>query len=229
MSRISVAIPCYEMGGEGANCLRHSFGILDKQTFKDFDVVITDHSTDNEVRKVCLDFENTLCIKYYRNSDRIGSPTVNTNLGIEKSGGEIIKFLCQDDFLYDENSLQIISDSFSDDDVWVATSYVHSNDRKKFYRKHTPAISDNVYLINLLGTPSAFAVRGVKCLLFDENLVWAYDVDFYGRMIKRYGNPKIIDDITMVNYLWGGQVTNTLANRELRKKENQYVLEKANA
>jgi glycosyltransferase involved in cell wall biosynthesis len=224
--QISVVIPCYEMGGMGSEILEYSFNKIVTQTFRDFETVITDHSKDNKIEKLCESWKDVINIKYFRNENKIGSPTANTNLSIEKSSGKIIKLLCQDDYFFNEQSIQIIVDHFTDDVNWMATSYVHTKDRINLFNKHVPKISDDIILKNLLGTPSAFTIRNGLNVWFDENLIWAYDVDFYALMIKKYGFPKVIDSITMVNFLWKGQVTNTLANEDLRRKENEYVLRK---
>ena len=48
--KISIAIPCYEYSGMGAEILEHSFHQMNIQTFKDFDVIISDHSIDDNVK-----------------------------------------------------------------------------------------------------------------------------------------------------------------------------------
>jgi len=226
MAKISVAIPCYEMGGRGVEILEVSFNKLVQQTFRDFETVITDHSVDNNIENLCNSWKNIINIKYIRNTEKRGSPTQNTNLSIKESSGEIIKLLCQDDYLYDAQSLKIIADNFTNDVNWLATSYVHTNDRQNFFNKHVPSVTEDVISNNKLGTPSAFTIRKGIDVWFDENLVFFYDGDFYNRMIKKFGNPKIIDNITMINFLWEGQVTNTIATQELRQKELIYIKEK---
>ena len=123
-------------------------------------------------------------------------------------------------------TLEIIVKNVSDNVKWLATSYMHTNDRVNYFNRHTPRISNNIYSINLLGTPSAFTIQNGCDVWFDENLVWAYDSEFYGRMAKKFGIPKIVDEVTMVNYLWEGQITNMIADNELRRKEEEYVLRK---
>jgi len=59
MSRITVAIPTHEMEG-GPDFLEHSFGILKEQTFKDFDVVVSDNSENDEIELVCLSGRSAL-------------------------------------------------------------------------------------------------------------------------------------------------------------------------
>ena len=46
MSEISVCIPTYEFRGEGVRYLTEIFDGLRKQTFQDFEIVISDHSKD---------------------------------------------------------------------------------------------------------------------------------------------------------------------------------------
>ena len=223
--RISIVIPCYEMHGRGAEILEYSFSKLVIQSFRDFETIITDHSINNEIEKLCKSWKDIINIKYYKNPERIGSPTFNTNLGMNKSQGEIIKLLNQDDYLFDAQSLQIINEEFTNDITWLGTDYIHSRDRVTYFNEHHPRLATNI-LDNLFGTPSAFSVRNKNHMLFDENLIWASDIDFYKRMLKVYGMPKIVNKITMVCYLWKGQVSNTLANEELMKKENEYILNK---
>lgn len=227
MARISVAIPCYEMFGKGADILEVSFNKLVQQTFRDFEVIITDHSIDDKIESLCDSWKSVINIKYFRNENNRGSPTANTNMGIDKSDGYIIKLLCQDDYLYDHQSLHIISENFNKDTYWMATSYVHTTDRVNYFNKHVPNNTNDI-VNNKLGTPSAFTIRNGLDMWFDESLVYFYDSDFYIRMTKKFGDPKIIDRITMINYIWEGQITNTIATSELRNKEIKYLKEKLN-
>ena len=150
---MSVAIPCWGMNGKGAEVLGVSLNKLIQQTFKDFEVVITDHSQDDNIKNLCNSWIDVLNIKYFRNPNKIGSPTANTNFGIEMSKGEIIKLLCQDDYLFDAQSLQIIAENFTKDVTWLVTSYVHSKDRINYYNQHFPRIPSNILIENLIGTP----------------------------------------------------------------------------
>jgi glycosyltransferase involved in cell wall biosynthesis len=97
---ISIAIPTYEMNGVGNIFLKKSLELISLQTFKDFEIVISDHSIDDSIKNVCCEFEDSLKIVYLRNEINRGSSSSNMNNAILNCRGEIIKFLFQDEYLY---------------------------------------------------------------------------------------------------------------------------------
>jgi len=224
--KISIAIPTYEANGKGLEVLKFSFGKIAEQTFKDFDVVIADHSVNRDIEYLCEQWIDKFDIKYYRNENDRGSASANTQFSIEKSTGEFIKLLCQDDFLYGKYALEIINDNLDKKTMWMATAYWHTYDRINFERKHYPSLNDQIYIVNTIGTPSCVIVKNEKELPnIDKNLSYAYDCDWYYQLWKKYGNPKLIDKETMANYLWRGSVSSQVS-QELISKENNYIINK---
>jgi len=61
---LSVCIPTYEIDSMGHTFLKHSFDVLMTQTFKDFDVVISDHSKTDLFKKAISLFCNYEVLKY---------------------------------------------------------------------------------------------------------------------------------------------------------------------
>src|SRR3989344_4191838 len=108
MRLLSICIPTYEMHGLGDKFIRHSFDILTHQTFKDFDVVISDHSRTDAIKNVCDRYKNKLDIQYYKNTKDRGNSSANINNAIQKATGKLIKILLQDDFLYTNDALKEI-------------------------------------------------------------------------------------------------------------------------
>lgn len=49
----SISIPTYGYNGKGSEFLNFSLYKLSSQTFKNFEVVISDHSTDNTIKDIC--------------------------------------------------------------------------------------------------------------------------------------------------------------------------------
>ena len=48
----SISIPTYGYNGKGVEFLEHNLSILENQIFKDFEVIISDHSTDSTIKDV---------------------------------------------------------------------------------------------------------------------------------------------------------------------------------
>ena len=74
----SIAIPTYGYGGKGSEFLEFSFNKLKNQTFKNFEVVISDHSIDDTIKDICDKWSSDLDINYTRNEEGRGviSPTL---------------------------------------------------------------------------------------------------------------------------------------------------------
>lgn len=225
--KLSVAIPCWSMNGAGVEMLNYNFNILSKQTLKDFEVVITDHSIDNSLEYLCKQWSKLLDIKYIKNLEFRGCPAHNTNLGLKNSQGDYIKLLCQDDYLLNEKSLELIYNNISkNDSSWMFSSYIHTNDRKIFYRYYIPHYNDDIKLVNTFGTPSALTIKNKDVLEFDNNLKFMYDCEFYHRMVLKYGQPLIFDEVTMVNYIHENQTTTSIVNNEIFQNEQEYIRRK---
>jgi glycosyltransferase involved in cell wall biosynthesis len=223
---LSIAIPCYEYRGKGAEILEYSFEQMERQTYKNFDVVITDHSVDDQIINLCTGWSNRLDIKYFRNENSRGNAAVNTNYSIRNSTGDLIKLLCQDDYLFDELSLEKTVKAFDANANWLASAYVHTYNKTKYFKCHLPTMNPRIYVVNTIGTPSCVTLRNVKDMpLMDSNLSYYYDCDFYKRFADQYGLPKIISDITVVNVLWENSITSSI-DKELIDREERYIFNK---
>lgn len=224
---LSVCIPTYDMDGFGHIFLKHSFDILTKQTFANFNVIITDNSENDSIKKACEDYKNKLDIKYYKNKNNIGM-TRNVNRTIKKATGKLIKILFQDDFLYNEKSLENIIKNFDlKKDKWLITACEHSKDGINFYRPFYPKYNNKIYLgKNTISSPSVLTIKNERPLLFDENLIWLMDCDYYKRCYDKFGKPKIVNKISAVIRTGAHQTTNTTATKSLRKNEFKYITKK---
>lgn len=96
--KISIAVPFYSGMKNAEYFLKRCLESITKQTFKDYEIVVTED----------------------------GKMAENTNSAIKKSKGELIKILYMDDFFNDEHSLQDIVDHFSDEDNWLVTGCGHT-------------------------------------------------------------------------------------------------------
>jgi len=226
MKLMSICIPTYEMNGKGYIYLRESFDILSRQTFKDFNIIISDHSKDGKIADLCTEYKDLLDINYYKNNYNLGNSSANINNAIKKADGKIIKILFQDDFLYSEASLEEIINNFDlEKDNWLITACIHSNDGVNFYRPFYPKYNKYIYLgKNTISSPSVLTIKNSDPLLFDEKIIWLMDVDYYKRCYNLFGNPKILNKINVVNRTGIHQVSNSVINIYIKIKETFYTL-----
>ena len=220
---LSVCIPTYEMHGEAKKMLTHSFDIFKKQTFKNFEVVISDNSEDDVIKNLCENPEyQSLNIKYFKNPKK--SASVNTNEAIKKASGKLIKILHMDDYLADENSLEDIVSNFKGD--WLVTGCGHDTGDRKIINLHFPKYNKKIYLgKNTIGAPSVLAIKSENPLLFDEILIWLNDCDYYKRCYDKFGAPDILNKINVIIGIGKHQTTNNIDNA-LKKKEKAYMEKK---
>jgi glycosyltransferase involved in cell wall biosynthesis len=225
----SIVIPCYEMKGKGVEFLDFSLSKIASQSFKNFEVVISDHSISSDIEDLCKKYES-LEIRYFKNNDGRGSSSSNINNGIKNSRGKWIKILFQDDFLFSNDSLENIYNFIqnSQDPQWIATACEHSQDGQNFYRTFIPRWNNKIHFgNNTVSSPSVIIFRNNfdENIFFDEKLINLMDVDFYKRMFDLYGEPFYLNDVCVVNRTWDGQVSNQVSE-ELHKNELSIVSSK---
>lgn len=217
------------MRGVGHIFLKESLDILTTQTFKDFDVVISDYSVTDVIKEVCDAYTGKLDIKYFRNTDhdQVSKMSANSNNVLRHATGKIIKLLFQDDFLYNEHALEHIAKNFDlGKDHWLVTACEHSRDGKTFYRPFYPRYNDKIHLgRNTISSPSVLALKNDSSLLFfHTKMKWFMDVEYYKRCYNAFGLPKIVNEICAVNRTGAHQTTNTEINQKLMDDEFAMVV-----
>jgi glycosyltransferase involved in cell wall biosynthesis len=228
--KVSIAVPCYEMHDKGGIFLEKLLTTINNQTYKNIEIVISDHSINDLVKDVA-DKWTSLNIKYIRNENGRGLSSQNINNAIRHCSGDIIKPLFQDDFLYNDICIEkIVTDFYPSESMWGASACNCTDENESHffyewfpsYKGHEPTGN------NKIGAPSLIFFRNNKIDFFDETLIWLMDCEFYYRLFQRYGEPLIFNDIFITIRRWDKAVTNTLATKEVRKKEAQYVITKHN-
>jgi hypothetical protein len=96
-SLISIAIPVYPQMKNGDALLKRCLDSIKRQTYQNYEVVITTSGTMAE----------------------------NTNKALKASKGDLIKILYQDDYLANENSLKSIIEAFKG--YWLVTGCEHDD------------------------------------------------------------------------------------------------------
>src|SRR3990167_1087086 len=165
--KVSLVLPIHDMKN-GAFFLWRAVNSIMEQTFKDYEIIIT----------------------------KEGSMPVNTNIGIEKSRGELIKILYMDDYFTDKTALEEMVKNFTERDSWM-----------------------------IVGTNDNENPEGTDRLLFDEKLSWLLDVDLYKRMEHYCGLPKILKGNYITIGKHDGQMTHLMSD-DYKLSEHEYVRNK---
>lgn len=228
---ISIVIPCYEMHGRGLEMLRELIDSISYQTFKDYEIVISNDNlplpnTDNLPFQVSYaQVLRTKCVK--------GKPgaAANLNNAIDHAQGDIIKPMFQDDKFIKPDTLQRIANAFMVGAKWVACDSQNAGAETMRSDLFKPYPHRGIFELsegeNTYGSPSAMAWAKTD-LRFDENLSWLFDCEFYGRMAHDYGVPRFIDSPIYIRQ-WEGMATETVANGYQRILDHNYVVEKFRA
>jgi len=227
--KISIAIPVYEMNSSGVSFLDLSLKRICLQSLKEIEVVISDHSKNNDIEKLCKEYSDKLNIVYIKNEEKRGSSSANLNNALKNCKGEIIKILMQDEYLYDINALKKIKDKFDNnkDKQWLLTGCLNGREPDKIMSGMFPVYSNNIVLSqNTIGSPSVMSIRNNNNIeFFNEDLIWIMDCEYYKRMYDKFGSPAIINDYIVFVLQHKDQVTSFL-NNEIKTKEEKYLIEK---
>ncbi len=190
---ISICIPAYKR----VNYLKRLLESIRIQTFTDFEVIVTDDSPDDSVQQLCMQYSDQLPLNYSKNQYTLGTPE-NWNEGIRKATGEWIKIMHDDDWLSSADSLgqfyhmavktpdtDFIFSGYSifEHDQFKSNSIINSF-QERLLRKDPR----NLFYKNVIGPPSVILHRNHQHLLYDNQMKWLVDIDFYMRYLNEFPN-----------------------------------------
>ncbi|HXB93284.1 MAG TPA: glycosyltransferase [Puia sp.] len=228
---ISVCIPAYKNIG----FLRRLLDSIAIQTFRDFEVVVTDDSPDETVGQLCTEYVSRFRMHYFRNAAPLGTPE-NWNEAVRKARGEWIKIMHDDDWFAAEDSLAEYAAAISGH---PETNFIFSAYRDVFLdegrqremflpRRRFKTFLRNksvLFARNIIGAPSVVLYKRLPSVEFDPNIKWVVDIDFYIRYLGAR-QPVYIDRILVNVGLGKMQVTQDCRRPEIEIPENFYLLGK---
>jgi glycosyltransferase involved in cell wall biosynthesis len=210
--KVSVCIPTWEQYGRGFEFLQKNLNSILDQTYKNYNVIVSDHSLNDDIKNLCNSYINYMEIIYVKNDNDLGNGPANTNNSIINADGDIIKIMFQDDFFYDKNALEIIVNEFKNDDCnWLVTGCNHTNDDgSTYYNQMIPYWNDNIVTgTNTISSPSVLSFRRNVPCLFDTNLTMLMDCEMYWQLYVKYGLPAIIPNCLVTNRMHEHQISST--------------------
>jgi glycosyltransferase involved in cell wall biosynthesis len=227
--KISICVPAYEMHGKGPSYIGKLFYSIKQQTYKNFEVIVSDHSANDDIKKTCSSWSSEFPLVYLPYSRKRGNSSANLNNAIAAATGAVIKIMHQDDLLYSERCLEKIAEAVVTypQAIWGACGFVLTDEEGEMYYGYwTPFYNPDILFRNTIGHPSAVFYRTSNTQLFDERLIYLNDSELYYRLYVKYGDPIVINEPLVAIRWWSGQVSNTLVTTKLRAKEILYLTRK---
>ena len=226
MKKVSICVPTYGKPEYVKQLLDSTF----RQTFTDFEIIITDDTDGDEVKRTALAYQDAR-IRYYKNPKKLGH-IFNWNRAIELAQGEYIKIMFSDDwFTYDTSLEEYVGLLEHNPEAGFAFSLsMQVSDHRSFVRAipedfiHKLKL-DYRYLFtgNFAGAPSGTIYRN-NGILFDEKSNWASDLELYLHLLSK--NPIFAySDRPLVSIgLHGEQYTNLFTKRDMRIFNDYYFM-----
>ena len=232
---VSILIPTHDLRGKQVAFMKKTLPIIFNQTYKNFEVVITDNNDGHETRDFVLkefpryyrgtrptkhniDSFDASKIKYTYCATKGWSP--NHNNGLAHCTGDLVKILHQDNYFLNEHSLENVVTAFEDEGMkWLVSSYWHQNEEAsngKLYRYHVPEYSDKIANGgNPIGDPSCLTIRKECILDFNIAMKYIVDCEYYFRLKQAFGAPVVQPMPSIVVLQHSDQVTHSLTIEEV--------------
>lgn len=231
--KISVCIPAYK----NAAFLRRNLDALVNQTFRDFEVILSDDSPDESVAGIAAAYKDRLKIIYLKNNPAKGTPA-NWNIAMQHASGEFIKLMHDDDWFATDTALQQFYDCLiANPGVDFCFSAFYNVNIESGKVEPVFCSSLNRYLLkrsrynlfkrNFIGPPSVVFQRNRGEIFYDEKLKWLVDFEGYIRFLQTKSNFIYLDKNLVNIGLSGEQVTSsTQHDRTVVLPESLYFLKK---
>lgn len=228
---ISICIPAYKR----VHSLKRLLDSIEKQSFKNFEVVITDDSPDESVQKLIESYKKKFPLLYFKNPTSLGTPA-NWNACIDKASGEWIKIMHDDDWFANEQSLERFAHHTYGAKKFIFCNYLSIDEEKKTqiksaisgtWIKRIAADPFSLYATNKIGPPSVTFIHKSVMEKFDETLKWLVDIEFYIHILSKKNQFISIHEPLIHIGLNEAQVTNAcFLNPSVELPEGMYILEK---
>ncbi len=235
MCKVSICIPTYKQ----ILYLRWTLESVLAQTYKDYEVIITDDSPDNSVANLLAEYNFLGKLKYFKNSVALGSPE-NWNKAVSLADGEYIKILHHDDWFSSPESLgkyvKALENSNHLNFAFSSSMVLFGDGRNWIHCPNDNQLSlleaSSIFLFqsNWIGAPSSTIYRNnfESTLQYDPTLKWLVDIDFYINYLTTTGQTfKFIKEPLVTTYGANQRVTDECKdNIKVELFENFYLYHK---
>lgn len=231
MPFISVCIPAYKNKAFVERLLKS----IAEQSFKDYEVVLSDDSPDNELELVCNKYATLFPLQYFKNKIALGTPE-NWNFAISKAKGSWIKMMHHDDWFANKQSLQFFANAALNNPGigFIFSGYDEVQDNKTERRYIISSAEEtllkksplNIFKANFVGSPSTTLIKNDSKEWYDKTIKWVVDFEYYMRYLKHSGFVAIKEALINIG-IHSTQVTKeSFRNPNVEIPENLYMLNK---
>ncbi len=106
---ISIGLPVYN----GGKYIEDAINSVLKQSFINFELIISDNASNDDTGKICSEYANRDCrIKYILQETNIGA-VPNFKFVLDKARGHFFKWLAHDDYIESEDYLSVMLDKIA--------------------------------------------------------------------------------------------------------------------
>jgi glycosyltransferase involved in cell wall biosynthesis len=223
MVKFSIIIPTYNR----KDALRATLESLTQQTFKSFEVIVSDDGSTDGTKEMIKDFIGRIDIKYIWEPNW-GGPARPRNLAAENASGEWLAFLDSDDLWFSNKLEQVEKHLGKNDVVYHALEAVSTSGK---VRRILPAIeldkSDPFLDLLLRGNRLANSATCVRKSAFvnvqgfreEKNIIAVEDYDLWLRLAKAGFKFQACDQI-LGRYVLGDDNISAVSQRFMSSIQN---------
>ena len=182
MKKFTIVIPAYNQ----LALLQRALESVLRQEGTDYEIIITDDSSDDKIERYIQTLNNTE-IHYYRHQQGKEAAD-NWNDGLQMATGHYLILMHHDEELLESDYLKRVQQKMEKGaDITISTVCIngqkklqHSNRwMKKFVCNHP----DLLFLLNVIGPCACLTFRRELLQTFNPDLRWLVDVEWYYRML----------------------------------------------
>lgn len=228
--KVSICIPAYKRVGY----LQRLLESILNQTYKNYEVVITDDSDDDSVKNLLTKYSSKINIIYNKNNPALGTPK-NWMAAFSYATGDWIKLIHDDDWFAAPDSLHKYVNAITQDTRYIFSGYNAYYENKNTYVDKTVVkdqfdrISKQPFLLlasNLIGPPSVLMFHKSVKNYYETELKWLVDIEYYISFLVKEKAVYIEEPLINMSYN-DTQVTNSCYNNpEVEIPEMLFILKK---
>ena len=196
--KLSIITPSFNQGQFIEQCINSVIN----QDYPNIEYLIIDGASSDQTVDIIKKYEANIT---YWVSEKDSGQTSAINKGIIKSSGEIVAYLCSDDYYAPGIAKFIMNKFISDPNLDMIYGNCTFVDEQGYIQRHKKSINfsrNKLLRRNIIWQPTVFIRKYVfdEVGLFDEELHYAMDYEFWLRISEKFNIVNIDKDLAF--YRW---------------------------